>query len=117
MATSKSSGQANQLAGLAHILGIITSFVAPLIIWLSNSSRDTQVDSNAKEALNFQITVLLAHIANGILTFVLFFIWPFIAWAVTLGIWAVSIWWAFLGFQAANKGERYRYPFAFRIVA
>ena len=117
MATSKSSDQANQLAGLAHILGIITSFVAPLIIWLSNTSRDAQVDNNAKEALNFQITVLLAHIANGILTFVLFFIWPFIAWAVTLGIWAVSIWWAFLGFQAANKGERYRYPFAFRIIA
>jgi len=117
MATSKSSDQANQLAGLAHILGIITSFVAPLIIWLSNSSRDTQVDSNAKEALNFQITVALAHVANGILTFILFFIWPLVAWAVTLGIWVVCIWWAFLGFQAANKGERYRYPFAFRIIA
>jgi uncharacterized Tic20 family protein len=117
MATSKSSGEANQLAGLAHLLGIVTSFVAPLIIWLTNSSRDTQVDSNAKEALNFQITVLLAHIANGILTFVLFFIWQAVDWAATLGIWAVCIWWSFLGFQAANKGERYRYPVALRIVS
>jgi hypothetical protein len=117
MATSKSSGQANQLAGLAHILGILTSFVAPLIIWGTNTSRDAQVDSNAKEALNFQITVALAHIANSILGFVLFFIWGVVGWAVTLGIWAVCIWWAFLGFQAANNGERYRYPFAFRIVA
>ncbi len=117
MATSKSSAQANQLAGLSHILGIVTSFVAPLIIWGTNTSRDAQVDSHAKEALNFQITVTLAHIANGILTFVLFFIWPAFAWAATLGIWAVCIWWAFLGFQAANKGERYRYPFALRIVS
>jgi len=102
---------------LAHILGILTSFVAPLIIWGTNTSRDAQVDSNAKEALNFQITVALAHIANSILGFVLFFIWGVVGWAVTLGIWAVCIWWAFLGFQAANNGERYRYPFAFRIVA
>ena len=117
MATSKSSGEANQLAGLAHLLGIVTSFVAPLVIWLTNTSRDAQVDSNAKEALNFQITVGLAHIANGILTSVLVFIWPAFAWAATLGIWAVCIWWSFLGFQAAAKGERYRYPVALRIVS
>ena len=117
MATSKSSGQANQLAGLAHILGIFTAFVAPLIIWLTNTSRDAQVDSHAKEALNFQILVTAAHIANGILSVVLFFVWPFFAGLVSFAIWAICIWWAILGFSAANKGERYRYPFSFRIVS
>jgi len=48
MSDSTPSASSNQLAGLAHALGIVTSFVAPLIIWLTNKSRDTHVDANAK---------------------------------------------------------------------
>ncbi len=117
MSSQTPSQQANQLAGLAHLLGIFTSFVAPLIIWGTNTSKNALVEANAKEALNFQLTVMAGHIANGILSFVLFFIWPLFGWAITLGLWVVSIWWAALGFQAANNGVKYRYPFAFRIIA
>lgn len=117
MSTSKPSASANQLAGLAHVLGVFTSIIAPLVIWGTNSAKDPQVEANAKEALNFQITVMAAHIINSVLTFVLFFIWPAFAWAVSLVIWAVCIYWAILGYTAANEGKKYRYPFAFRIIA
>lgn len=110
------SAPANQLAGLSHVLGIVTSFVAPLIIWLANKSRDAHVDANAKEALNFQITIAAAHIANSVLSVVLIFIWPLFAWAITLGLWAISVWWGLLAFLSANAGSAYRYPFAFRVV-
>ena len=117
MSASTPSASSNQLAGLSHVLGIVTSFVAPLIIWLTNSSRDPHVDANAKEALNFQITIAATHIINGILTVVLFFVWPLFAWAVTLGLWAISVFWGLLAFLSANAGSNYRYPFAVRIVA
>jgi uncharacterized Tic20 family protein len=116
MSDSTPSASANQLAGLSHVLGILTSFVAPLIIWLTNKSRDAHVDANAKEALNFQITIAVAHIANSILGVVLFFIWPLFAWAITLGLWGVSVWWGLLAFLSANAGSNYRYPFALRLV-
>lgn len=116
MSDSTPSASANQLAGLSHVLGIVTSFVAPLIIWLTNKSRDAHVDANAKEALNFQITIAVAHIVNSILGVVLFFVWPLFAWAITLGLWAISVWWGLLAFLSANAGSDYRYPFAFRIV-
>jgi len=117
MSDSTPSASPNQLAGLAHALGILTSFVAPLIIWLTNKSRDAHVDANAKEALNFQITIAAAHVANSVLTAVLFFIWPPFGSAITLGLWAISVWWGLLAFLSANSGASYRYPFAFRLVA
>jgi len=47
----------------------------------------------------------------------LFFIWPLFGWAITLGLWAISVWWGLLAFLSANSGASYRYPFAFRLVA
>lgn len=117
MSDSTRPASSNQLGGLAHVLGILTSFVAPLIIWLTNTSRDAHVDANAKEALNFQITIAAAHVANSVLGVVLFFIWPLFGWAITLGLWAISVWWGLLAFLSANSGESYRYPFTFRLVA
>lgn len=117
MTTDAPSTEDKQLAAIAHVLGVVTSFVAPLIILLINAKRSRFVDAQAKEALNFQLTVTAAHIANAILTVVLFFVWPLFAWAVSLGLWVVCIWWSILGFQAANTGEPYRYPFAIRLVS
>ncbi len=117
MSDSTPPASSNQLGGLAHVLGILTSFVAPLIIWLTNTSRDAHVDANAKEALNFQITIAVAHVANSVLGVVLFFIWPLFGWAITLGLLAISVWWGLLAFLSANSGAAYRYPFAFRLVA
>lgn len=116
MSDSTSSPSANQTAGLAHVLGIVTSFIAPLIIRLTNSKKDAFVAAHATEALNFQITAFAALTVNNILGVVLFFIWPLFGWAISLTIWAVNIYWSILGFQAANAGKPYRYPFAFRIV-
>ena len=117
MASTSPSMEDKQLAAISHALGIVTSFVAPLIILLINKKKSPFVDSQAKEALNFQITLLAAGIANAILSVVLFFVWWLVAWAVSLGLAVLSIWWGVLGFLAANRGESYRYPFAFRIIA
>ena len=59
---------------LAHILGIVTSFVAPLVVLLI--SEDSLVKKHATAALNFQISIiiygLVLTIGGGILTAITF---------------------------------------------
>lgn len=115
MSAPKSTNESNNLAGLAHVLGIITGFIAPLIIWQMKKDSDAVVTKNAKEAFNFQLTVVIAHLANFLLTFTI--IWLAVSWLVTLAIWAISIWWGIVAWQTASKGGDYKYPFALRLVS
>jgi uncharacterized protein len=102
------------LALIAHLLGIITWFVGPLIIWLisKDDSNKGFVTDQAKEALNFQITLTLAYIVAFILTVIslglLFFV-PTLVWIANLVF-------CILGGLKANNGEAYRYPFALRLI-
>lgn len=112
------SGSAPQdqrtLALIAHLLGIITWFVGPLVIWLisKDDSNKGFVTDQAKEALNFQITLTLAYIVAFILTVIslglLFFV-PTLVWIANLVF-------CILGGLKANNGEAYRYPFALRLI-
>src|SRR4051794_33293223 len=45
---------------LCHLLGIFTSFLGPLIIWLMKKDQSPWVDDQGKESLNFQIVALIA---------------------------------------------------------
>ena len=98
-------------ATIAHIGPVIASFVAPLVIWLVFKGRGQFVEEQAKEALNFQITVAIAAVAISIIT------------AITLGIggilylaFIVALVFMIMGAIAANKGEAYRYPLNWRII-
>ena len=115
MADTAPTEESRQFATLAHLLGIFTSFLAPLIIWLVKKD-DEFVTNQAKEALNFQITVAIAHLANGIAGIVLILVWWLVGWAVSLAILGIMMWWSVQAIQAANKGETYRYPFCLRFV-
>ena len=122
------SAQERQWAMFAHLSvllgGIVTSgwagsigfFIGPLVIWLLKRDTMPFVADQAKEALNFAITVSLACLALLILTL------------LTLGIGALLTipLFAIIGITAlvlvviaaikANEGVAYRYPFALRLV-
>ena len=68
----------NQWASFAHLGGII-SFLPSLIIWLVFKDRGAFTNAEAKEALNFQITIAIAHVVNWIVI-------GFILGLVTFGI-------------------------------
>lgn len=95
---------------LAHLLGIFTGFIGALIIWLVKKDSDPFVDDQGKEALNFQITVVIAWIVAGLLSFVV--IGCFLLPVIGIGNLVLCI----MGAMAASKGERYRYPFALRLI-
>lgn len=101
------------LALVAHLLGIFTGFIGALIIWLVNKDANPAkpfVVDQAKEALNFQITVAIAWVACFILTIV--FIGALLMPLVGLASLVFSI----IAAVKANSGESYRYPFALRLI-
>jgi uncharacterized Tic20 family protein len=95
---------------LCHLGCIVLGFLCPLLIWLMKKDTSKFVDDQGKESLNFQITVTIAYVACFILTFAVIgiFLFP----VVMLGNLVLCI----LGGLAANKGEKYRYPFAIRLI-
>ncbi len=98
------------MAMLAHLLGIVTSFLGALLIWLIKKDQSEFVNDQGKEALNFQITFVLAYAACVALTFVVIgcFLMPVIV--------ICNIIFCIMGALAANKGQRYRYPVAIRLI-
>ena len=100
------------MALLAHILGLFTGFIGALIIWLVNKDDASKsfVTDQAKEALNFQITLIIAAFVSGLLTLVLI---GFLLLAV-IGIANLVL--CILAAVKANNGEAYRYPFAIRLI-
>lgn len=105
-----SDSDARQLAMLAHLLGLLTGFVGPLVLWLVKKDEHPFIDDQGKEALNFQITIMLAMFVSGILTVVCV---GFIGIIVFLVLdWIGCI----MGAIESNKGVAYRYPMTIRFV-
>lgn len=109
------------MAMLAHLSGILASlisgtfagFVGPLIIWIVKKDDSPFVADQAKEALNFQLTLMILVIFAWIGVVVsfgcLFFlpIFPFVLQLI-FGI---------IAGMKANEGEYYRYPINIRFVS
>ncbi|MGA0735161.1 MAG: DUF4870 domain-containing protein, partial [Steroidobacteraceae bacterium] len=64
-----STSSVNSLAALVHLSGIFTLFIGPLVVYLSRRDEPDRIRDAAREALNFQITLLLAWIVT-IMSFV-----------------------------------------------
>ncbi len=105
------------LSSLVGLLGI-PSFLGPLIVFVVWKDEHPFVRRQAAEALNFQLLVLIVMVVTavaaflltlvviGLLLWPLLFILPFVALVLTV-IAAVE----------ANRGNDYRYPLNWRLVA
>ena len=98
-----------QWGSFAHLGGVI-GFLPSLIIWLVFKDRGSFTNTEAKEALNFQITLVFAYIISSILVVV--FIGAILIWAV----WIVGVVFSIIAFLRAKDGNHYRYPFAIRLI-
>jgi uncharacterized Tic20 family protein len=117
MPVSASPGRdERQWAMLCHLSAMlmyatgIGGFVAPLVIWLLKRDEMPFVADQGRETLNFQITIMLALCAAGILMWVLvgFVLLPLLL----LFHFIVTI----LASVRASEGIAYRYPFCLRLL-
>ena len=99
---------------LVALSGFIVPFgnvLGPLVVWLIKKDTMPLVDQHGKEALNFQITVLLAVVISVLLVFVLIgFVLLFV---VGLGALILTI---MAAVKVSNGELNYRYPFALRLI-
>ncbi|TFD60168.1 DUF4870 domain-containing protein [Cryobacterium suzukii] len=107
-----------QWASLAHLGGIL-SLLPSLIIWLVFKERGRFTNTEAKEALNFQITLLIAYVAIivvstflALVTFGIGGILALLGWVV----WLAGVIFSILGFVQAKDGRNYRYPWSIRLI-
>ena len=117
------SEQDRTLSLVAHLggpIGMLFSagllgFVIPLIVWFDRRHQSPFAADQAKEALNFQITLLVAHLAGWAFVFLTLgiglLLWLPVYYVLWVGELALGIWAA----MRVYSGERYRYPFNLRL--
>jgi len=98
-------------AVLGHLLPLVgLGFLAPLVIWLVFRGRGPYLEDQAKESLNFQLTLLIIY-AIGFIT--IFILVGFVILAAA-GIFQLVM--AIVAAIAASKYQWYRYPLTIRFV-
>ena len=104
------SNDDKNIATVTHLGGTVFSFIPALIVWILKKDDSAYIGDQAKEALNFQITVLIAQFIAAILAWVLigFILFPI--------IWVVNIVFCIIAAIASSKGETYRYPLCLRLI-
>ena len=104
------SNDDKNIATIMHLGGTVFSFVPALIVWILKKDDSAFIADQAKEALNFQITMMLAQFTAWILAWILIgFFFMFI-------FWVFNIVFCIIAAISTSKGETYRYPFALRLI-
>jgi uncharacterized Tic20 family protein len=103
------SNDDKNIATITHLGGTVFSFIPALIVWFLKKD-DAYIYDQAKEALNFQITVLIAQFIAGVLAIILI---GFIFIGI---IWLVNVVFCIIAAISTSKGEAYRYPFSLRLL-
>ena len=122
------SAEERQWAMFAHLSaligGIVTAgwagslgcFIGPLVIWMMKKDTMPFVDDQAKEALNFNITVAAIFLILWILTVMTLFIGAIVTFPLMVIVGIAALVLIIMASIKANDGVAYRYPFTFRLI-
>lgn len=107
---------AGHLSAFSFFITGIGCIVGPLIVWLIKRDTMPFAADQAKEALNFNITMAIAFVV--LIIFTVFTLGIGILLAYPIGA-VLFVGWVVLTIIAAikaNEGVAYRYPFTLRLV-
>lgn len=106
-------------SAFVQLLGI-PSVVGPLVVWLIRRD-DPVVEPHAREALNFQLSLLVYFISGVVLAFIAaltivgLVLTVFIVIAL-IALFLLELIFALLGTLAASRGDMYSYPLNLRLI-
>jgi len=106
----KNWGMFCHVAVFAGCIIPLGNIIGPLVIWLMKKDLYGFVDYNARQAMNFQITFLIAMLAGLLLSFVLIGILMMIGF----GIFALVV--TIRAIMASGRGEYYSYPCSIQFI-
>lgn len=98
----------NTMAILAHILGLLTSFIGPLVIYLV--AEDPRTKAHGASALNWQISFVIYSVACVPLVFLIIGIPLIFALAIADLVFCI------VAAVKASNGELWNYPLSIPFV-
>jgi uncharacterized Tic20 family protein len=100
------------LSLLGHLVLPVFSILAPIIIWAVKKDDSSYVGDHAREAINFQITLILYHL----IAIPLAIVTCGIGGLLVLVAYVLGVIGMVMAAIAANRCEFFRYPMTFRLV-
>jgi len=105
------SSEEKNISTITHLGGTVFFFIPALIVWILKKDDSAYIADQAKEALNFQITIGIAMFVS---TYILS--WILIGLALIPIIWVTNIVFCIIAAISTSKGETYRYPICLRLI-
>src|SRR5438046_7897514 len=111
METSTASSNVRTWTVLCHASALAGFFVpwaghilGPLIVWLVKRGDSAEIDAHGKEALNFQISMLIYNVVAGILCLIV------IGFVLLAVLHVLNVVFVIIASLRASEGQMYRYP-------
>ncbi len=98
------------VGGFLPIVPVLGSIIAPLIIWQIKKNDFPFVDEQGKEAVNFQISVLLYAFVAGLMCFMC------AGFALLPVVYILDVVLLIIAAIRANDGQHYKYPLTIRFI-
>jgi len=99
---------------LASFAGLVFPFVGsvlgPLVVWLLKKDEYPLVDDQGKEAMNFNISMVIYYVVSIILIIVV------IGIPLLIGLFLFDVIVTIIAMVKASEGVKYRYPLAIRLI-
>lgn len=96
---------------LAHVTGLLFSFVGPLVMYLMFKENHNQnLKQNIINSLNWQISLMIYFLASGLLTLLL------VGFILIFALTILNIVFCILASLEANKGNVYKYPLTIEFI-
>ena len=99
---------------VSALLGVFLHFpghlIPPLIIWLLKRDESPELDAHGKEAVNFQISMLIYNVVAAVFCLILL---GFVFLAV---LWVLNAVLVIVAAIQASDGKFYRYPMTIRFI-
>ena len=102
------------LCHASALLGVFIHFpghlLGPLIVWLVKRGDSPEIDAHGKEALNFQISMLIYNAVAAVFCLIL------IGFFFLAILWVLNAVFVIIASVQASEGKFYRYPFTIRFI-
>ena len=118
---ANAESDARMWAAFAHLAGLVTLAGIPgifgcLIIWLWKRDTHPLIDDHGKEAVNFQLSLLILMAAGAALVLLTCGIGAIVFVPVAALFSVLVIVFPIIATVQASEGRRYRYPLTIRLI-
>ncbi len=104
------------LSLLLHLVLSFLALIVPYVMWSSKREGSPFLDDHGREALNFQISIVVWTVVFAVLAAPVAYFTDTLALLVILFPHVLGIVGMFCAASAANRGEFFRYPMTLRLL-